>query len=98
MPITRGRSWTFTAESTAAKSDTGRTKIYTIFEMETIRITTDTSKHAGCGGLLGMSEDAPLYIVEHEGLETRLPGVEMVCLSCGERIRSQDQVQGVENS
>ena len=42
--------------------------------METIRITTDTSKHAGCGGLLGMSEDAPLYIVEHEGLETRLPG------------------------
>ena len=61
------------------------------------RITTDTSKHAGCGGLLGMSEDAPLYIVEHEGLETRIPGVEMVCLDCGERIRSQEQVQ-VESS
>jgi len=59
--------------------------------MKTIRITTDTSKHAGCGGLLGMSDDAPLYIVEHEGLETRLPGIEMVCLSCGQRIRSQDQ-------
>jgi hypothetical protein len=62
--------------------------------METIRITTDKSKHAGCGGLLGMSEEAPLYIVEHQGLETRLPGVEMVCLSCGEAIRSQDQVEG----
>jgi hypothetical protein len=43
--------------------------------METIRITTDTSKHAGCGGLLSMSEEAPLYIVEHKGLETRIPGV-----------------------
>jgi len=61
--------------------------------METIRIITEISKHAGCGGLLGMSGDAPLYIVEHEGLETRLPGVEMVCLTCGERIRSQDQVE-----
>ena len=61
--------------------------------METIRITTDTSRHAGCGGLLGMSEEAPIYIVEHEGLETRLPGVEMVCLTCGERIRSQDEVE-----
>jgi hypothetical protein len=60
--------------------------------METITITTDSSKHAGCGGLLGMSQDAPLYIVEHNGLETRLPGVEMVCITCGERIRSQDQV------
>jgi hypothetical protein len=69
-----------------------------ISPMETIRITTDTSKHAGCGGLLGMSEDAPLYIVEHQGLETRLPGVEMVCLTCGERIRSQDQVEVVPNS
>jgi hypothetical protein len=69
-----------------------------ISAMETIRITTDTSKHAGCGGLLGMSEDAPLYIVEHEGLVTRLPGVEMVCLSCGERIRSQDQVEVGQNS
>ena len=64
--------------------------------METIRITTDTSKHAGCGGLLGMSEDAPLYIVEHEGLETRLPGIEMVCLTCGARIRSQAEVDIVE--
>jgi hypothetical protein len=27
-----------------------------------------------------MSEHAPLYIVEHQGFETRLPGVEMVCL------------------
>jgi hypothetical protein len=63
--------------------------------MKTIRITTDTSKHAGCGGLLGMSDDAPLYIVEHEGLETRLPRIEMVCLSCGQRIRSQDEVEVV---
>lgn len=61
--------------------------------METIRITTDTSKHAGCGGLLGMSQDTPVYIIEHEGLETRLPGVEMECLTCGERIRSQDEVE-----
>jgi len=61
--------------------------------METIRITTDTSRHAGCGGLLGMSEEAPLYIVEHEGLETRLPGVEMVCMTCGDRIRLQDEVE-----
>jgi hypothetical protein len=63
--------------------------------METIRITTDKSRHAGCGGLLGMSGEAPLYIVEHEGLETRLPGVEMVCLTCGDRIRSQDEVEVV---
>lgn len=61
--------------------------------METIRITTDTSKHAGCGGLLGMSEDAPLFIIEHESLETRLPGVEMICLTCGARIRSQAEVE-----
>ena len=61
--------------------------------METIRITTDTSKHAGCGGLLAMSQDAPVYGIEHEGFETRLPGVEMVCLICGERIRSQDEVE-----
>ena len=61
--------------------------------MDTIRITTDTSKHAGCGGLLGMSQDAPVYVIEHEGLETRLPGVEMVCLTCGQRIRSQDEVE-----
>jgi hypothetical protein len=43
-----------------------------------------------------MSEEAPLYIVEHEGLETRLPGVELVCLTCGDRIRSQDEVEMVE--
>jgi hypothetical protein len=66
--------------------------------METIRITTDTTRHAGCGGFLAMSEDAPLYIVEHEGLETRLPGVEMICLRCGERIRSQDQIETQEDS
>lgn len=64
--------------------------------METIRITTDTSKHAGCGGLLGMSQETPLYIVEHEGLETRFPGIEMVCIRCAERIRSQSQVEIVE--
>jgi len=62
-------------------------------QMNTIRITTDTSKHAGCGGLLAMSSEAPLYIVEHGDLETRIPGVEMVCLKCGERIRSQEQVE-----
>jgi hypothetical protein len=65
--------------------------------MKTIRITTDTSKHAGCGGVLAMSEDTPVYIIEHEGLESRLPGVEMVCLSCGEMIRSQDQVEVVNS-
>jgi hypothetical protein len=63
--------------------------------METIRIT-ETSTLASCGGALGMSEEAPLYIVEHEGLETKLPGIEMACLKCGERIRSQDQVEVVE--
>lgn len=61
--------------------------------METIRITTDTSKHAGCGGMLGMSEDAPLYIIEHNSLETRLPGVEMICMTCGARIRTQAEVE-----
>jgi len=65
--------------------------------METIRITADTSTHTGCGGFLAMSEEAPLYILEHEGLETSLPGVEMVCMRCGERIRSQDQVEIAEN-
>jgi hypothetical protein len=72
---------------------------YTVFrhsEMETIRIVTHTSRHAVCGGFLGMSQEAPLYIVEHEGLETRIPGVEMVCIKCGERIRSQDQVEPSE--
>jgi hypothetical protein len=61
--------------------------------METIRIVTDLSKHVGCGGLMAMSQDAPQYILEHEGLETTIPGVEMVCLRCGERIRSQNQVE-----
>jgi hypothetical protein len=61
--------------------------------METIRITTDRSKHAGCGGLLAMSEDAPVYIIEHEGLETTISGVELVCLRCRETIRAQDQVE-----
>ena len=65
--------------------------------METIRITTDSSKHAGCGGLLAMSEDAPVYIIEHEGLETTLSGVEMVCVRCRERIRSQSQVEVADN-
>ncbi len=43
-----------------------------------------------------MSGDAPVYIIEHEDVETRIVGVEMVCLVCGERIRSQDQVEDVE--
>ena len=43
-----------------------------------------------------MSEEAPLYIVEHEGHETRLPGVELVCMTCGDRIRSQNEVEIVE--
>jgi YgiT-type zinc finger domain-containing protein len=62
--------------------------------MEIIRIITDTSKHAGCGGFLAMSQEAPDYIIEYNGLETRIPGVEMICLRCGERIRSQNQVEG----
>jgi hypothetical protein len=41
-------------------------------------------------------QDAPVYIIEHEGPETRLPGIEMVCLACGEQIRSQDEVELVE--
>ena len=61
--------------------------------MEIIHIFTDKSKHAGCGGLLGMAHEAPVYVIEHEGLETRIPGVEMVCLKCGEMIRSQAQVE-----
>jgi len=61
--------------------------------METIRIVTDSSKHAGCGGFLAMSEDAPVYVVEYQGLEASIPGVEMVCLRCGEKIRSQEQVE-----
>jgi YgiT-type zinc finger domain-containing protein len=43
-----------------------------------------------------MSQEAPDYIIEYNGLETRIPGVEMVCLRCGERIRSQNQVEGGE--
>ena len=62
-------------------------------EPKRVRIITDVSKHAGWGGLMAMSQDAPEYIVEHEGLETVVPGAEMVCLRCGERIRSQDQVE-----
>ena len=61
--------------------------------MQTIRIVTDISKHKGCGGLMAMSPEAPEYILEHEGLETTVAGAEMVCLRCGERIRSQDQVE-----
>ena len=61
--------------------------------MERIRIVTDISKHVGCGGLMAMSQEAPEYIVEHEGVETIIPGAEMVCVRCGERIRSQDQVE-----
>ncbi len=61
--------------------------------METIRIVTETSTHVGCGGLMAMSQDAPQYILEHEGLQTTISGAEMVCLRCGERIRSQDQVE-----
>lgn len=61
--------------------------------MDTIRIVTDVSKHVGCGGLMAMSQEAPEYILEHEGLETVIPGAEMVCLRCGERIRSQDQIE-----
>jgi hypothetical protein len=61
--------------------------------METIRIVTDVSKHVGCGGLMAMSQESPEYILEHEGLETVIPGAEMVCLRCGERIRSQDQIE-----
>ena len=64
--------------------------------METIRIIADISKHAGCGGFLAMSQAAPDYIIEYNGLETRIPGVEMICLRCGERIRSQNQVEGGE--
>lgn len=52
--------------------------------MEIIRIVTDSSKHAGCGGFPGMSQDAPEYIVEHEGFETRIPGSEM-CAFAAER-------------
>jgi hypothetical protein len=64
--------------------------------MELIRISTDKSKHAKCGGLLSMAHEAPLYVIEHEGLETRIPGVELVCLKCGEMIRSQAQVEAPE--
>jgi hypothetical protein len=52
--------------------------------METIRIVTDLSQHVGCGGLMAMSQEAPQYILEHEGLETKIAGAEMVCLRCGE--------------
>jgi hypothetical protein len=65
--------------------------------METIRIMTDVSRHAGCGGFMGMSQEAPPYIVEYEGLETRIPGSAMIGLRCGERIRSQGHVEPTEN-
>jgi hypothetical protein len=42
---------------------------------------------------MAMSQEVPTYILEHEGLETTVVGSEMVCLRCGERIRSQDQVE-----
>jgi hypothetical protein len=42
---------------------------------------------------MAMSQDSPQYILEHEGLETTFAGAEMICLRCGERIRSQDQVE-----
>lgn len=58
-----------------------------------IRIDAELSKHAGCGGTLGMSLDAPGYIITLQGLETSIPGAEMVCLKCGGLIRSQDQVE-----
>ena len=58
---------------------------------------TDVSRHAGYGGFMGMSQEAPPYIVEHEGLETRIPGLEMIGLRGGERIRSQDQVEPTDN-
>ena len=29
-------------------------------------------------------------IIEHEGLETQIVGIEMISLKCGERIRSQN--------
>lgn len=52
--------------------------------METIRIVTDISQHVICGGLMAMSQEAPQYILEHEGLETIIAGAEMICLRCGE--------------
>ena len=56
--------------------------------MDTIRIVTDISKHAGCGGLMAMSQDAPQYILEHEGLETAIPGAEWyVCAAERESAR-----------
>jgi hypothetical protein len=79
-----------------ARFSDGPLGLYSGLTMETIRITTDTSKHAGCGGILAMSQEAPQYIIQHEGLETLIGGVEMVCLKCGERIRSQAQVEIVE--
>jgi hypothetical protein len=42
---------------------------------------------------MGISQEATEYIVEHEGLQASIAGVEMVCLRCGEKIRSQEQVE-----
>jgi hypothetical protein len=63
---------------------------------KTIRIDSQASKHAGCGGILAMSQDAPSYVITHEGLETLIPGAEMVCLQCGAMIRSQEEVEIAE--
>ena len=43
-----------------------------------------------------MSQDAPSYVITHEGLETLIPGAEMVCLQCGGMIRSQEEVEIAE--
>ena len=61
--------------------------------MEAIRVDTDISQHVDCSGLMAMSQEAPQYILEHEGLETNIAGAERVCLHRGERIRLQAQVE-----
>ena len=58
-----------------------------------VRIDAQSSKHAGCGGRLVMSEKAPSYAITLEGLETVIPGIEMACSKCGTMIRAQDQVE-----
>jgi hypothetical protein len=40
-----------------------------------------------------MSQEAAPCILEHESLETAIPGTEMVFLRCGERIRSQTRLK-----
>lgn len=61
-----------------------------------IRIDAQSSKHAGCGGILIMSEDAPSYSITLGGLETVIPGVEMKCSKCGRGIRAQEEVEVTE--